>query len=176
MSVRTGMTSPLRPARRFHPVAAIVGTILLVTVAAGCSYLSRSTTSPGPTASPGPLLSVETRGGHCIGGTCGAIVVLESDGRVRTGEKPPNELGTISPEDLAGMTALIESTDFAAIRAHPFTDTCPVAFDGQEVVYEFTTSGGVERIESCVTEVDPRHPLFAAVTAVLESFISLPTE
>ena len=79
-------------------------------------------------------------------------------------------------EDVTGLAALIEATDFDAIRAHPFTGTCPVAFDGQEVVYEFTTSDGVERIESCVTEVDPRHPLFEAVAGILGSFISLPLE
>jgi hypothetical protein len=112
----------------------------------------------------------------CVGGTCGSIVVLDSDGRVRTAAKPPNELGTVPAEDVTGLAALIEATDFEAIRAHPFTGTCPVAFDGQEIVYEFTTSDGVERIESCVTEVDPRQPLFQAVAAVLGSFISLPLE
>jgi len=135
--------------------------------------------SPAPSQSaapPGPLVSVETRGGMCLGGTCGAIVVLGTDGRVRTAAKPPNELGAVAAEDLAGLTALIEATDFVAIRAHPFTGTCPVAYDGQEVVYEFTTSDAVERIESCVTEVDSRHPLFVGVTAVLGEFISLPLE
>ena len=78
--------------------------------------------------------------------------------------------------NLEAMAALIEATDFEAIRAHPFTGTCPVAFDGQEVVYEFTTSDGVERIESCVTEVDPQHALFEAVAGILGSFISQPLQ
>jgi hypothetical protein len=110
-----------------------------------------------------------------MAGTCGSIVVLDTDGRVRTAAKPPNDLGAVPAADVAGLTELIATTDFAAIRAHPFTGTCPVAFDGQEVVYEFTTTSGIERIESCVTEVDPDHPLFEAVAGVLEAFISLPT-
>jgi hypothetical protein len=175
------MSSPLRPAHRSRPAAsACLGAILLATVLAGCAFLSGGpTASPGPSASappPGPLVSVETRGGHCVAGTCGSIVVLDSDGRARTAAEPPIELGTVPSEDVTGLVALIEATDFEAIRAHPFTGTCPVAFDGQEVVYEFTTSDGVERIESCVTEVDPQHPLFEAVAGILGSFISQPLQ
>ena len=174
------MSSRIRHAHRSRPAAAAyLGVILLTTVLAGCAFLSGPSASPGPSASAapsGPLVSVETRGGHCVTGTCGSIVVLDSDGRARTASEPPIELGTMPSEDVTGLVALIEATDFDAIRAHPFTGTCPVAFDGQEVVYEFTTSDGVERIESCVTEVDPRHPLFEAVAGILGSFISQPLQ
>jgi hypothetical protein len=175
------MSSSIRPAHRSRIAATtLVVAILLTTVLAGCAFLSGPTASPGPTASaapPGPLVSVETRGGHCVAGApCGSIVVLDSDGRVRAASEPPIELGTVPSEDVTGLVTLIETTDFEAIRAHPFTGTCPVAFDGQEVVYEFTTSVGVERIESCVTEVDPRHALFEAVAGILGSFISQPLQ
>jgi hypothetical protein len=174
------MNPLIRPSYRSRTAgAAGLGAILLATVLAGCAFLSGPTASPGPSASaapPGPLVSVETRGGHCVAGTCDSIVVLDSDGRVRAASEPPIELGTVPSEDVTGLAALIEATDFEAIRAHPFTGTCPVAFDGQEVVYEFTTSDGVERIESCVTEVNPRHALFEAVTGILGSFISQPLQ
>jgi hypothetical protein len=174
------MSSPIRPVHRSRiAVTTLVVAILLTTALAGCAFLAGPTASPGPSASaapPGPLVSVETRGGHCVAGTCGSIVVLDSDGRVRTASEPPIELGTVPSEDVTGLVALIEATDFEAIRAHPFTGTCPVAFDGQEVVYEFTTSDGVERIESCVTEVDPRHALFEAVAGILGSYISQPLQ
>jgi hypothetical protein len=174
------MNPQLRPADRSRiATATFLIAVLLPIVLAGCAFLSGGpTTSPEPSAStapPGPLVSVETRGGNCMAGACGSIVVLDSDGRVRTAAKPPNELGTVPTEDVTGLAALIEATDFDAIRAHPFTGTCPVAFDGQEVVYEFTTSDGVERIESCVTEIDPQHPLFEAIAGILGPFISLPT-
>lgn len=177
-AVVAGMSSPIRPAHPTRNVLTISAVAILVaTVVTGCAFVSSPAASPGPTSSaspPGPLVSVETRGGNCVAGACGSIVVLDSDGRARTAAKPPNELGTVPSEDVNGLAALIEATDFDAIRAHPFTGTCPVAFDGQEVVYEFTTSDGIERIESCVTEVDPRHPLFEAVAGILGSFISLP--
>ncbi|MBI2777096.1 MAG: hypothetical protein HYX57_07510 [Chloroflexi bacterium] len=101
-------------------------------------------------------------------------MTLDTDGRVYAATKPPNDLGTVSMVDVEGLTRVIEAADFAAIRATPFTGTCPVAFDGQEVVYEFTTSHGLERIESCTTEVDPNHPLFRAVAGVLDGFVALP--
>jgi hypothetical protein len=181
---------PNRPARAARLAATpVLGAILVATLTAGCAFMASPSASPGasappsgsapPSASeapPGPLVSVETRGGHCIGGTCGSIVVLGTDGTVRTAAEPPVELGTVATEDVTGLTGLIAATDFAEIRSHPFTGTCPVAFDGQEVVYEFTTAGGIERIESCITEVDPQHQLFAAVAGVLEDFIPLPIE
>lgn len=178
------MTSRLRSLPRCNPLAAVLGAIFLATVTAGCNLLPGLAGSPAPTASPGPsetaappgpLVSVETRGGMCIDGACGLTVVLDTDGRVHSAAKPPNDLGSVPAEDVTGLTALIEATDFTLIRAHPFTGTCPLAYDGQEVVYEFTTADGVERLESCVTEIDPRQPLFVAVEAVLEDFISIPS-
>jgi hypothetical protein len=108
------------------------------------------------------------------GATCGMTVTLDTDGTVRSAAKPPNELGTVPEVDVAGLTDLIATTDFNALRSHAFTGTCPVAFDGQEAVYEFTTDHGVERIESCTTEVDLKAPLFAAVAGVLKDFITIP--
>lgn len=136
------------------------------------------TATPGPTTSPadagGPLVSVELRGGHCVDGACGSTVVLHTDGVVRTAGDAPSELGTVPDEDVAGLSGLIGQADFDAIRAVPFTGTCPMAFDGQEVVLEFTTADGVERIESCTTTVDLGHPLFAAVAGVMADFIQIP--
>jgi hypothetical protein len=188
--------------RRPRSALLSIGTVLVLLTAAGCSTPPGPSGTPGPTATPGPsstpgptaspasspsadpsaapatagrLVSVELRGGHCMNGTCGSIVVLETDGRVHDGLEPPNDLGTVPAGDVTGLTDLIASTDFAAIRANAFTGTCPVAFDGQEVVIELTTSSGVERIESCVTEVDLDHPLFEAVAGVLEDFVTIPT-
>jgi hypothetical protein len=60
------------------------------------------------------------------------------------------------------------------VRAVPFTGECPVNFDGQEWIYEFGTPGGVERVASCETEIDPAHPAFAAVTAALQAVGVIP--
>ena len=67
----------------------------------------------------------------------------------------------------AALEAQVTTADYAAIRAVPFDGECPVNFDGQEQIYEFGAPGGVERIASCETAIDPDHPLFAATAAAL---------
>ena len=108
------------------------------------------------------------------GTECGVTVILQTDGTVHDAKDPLNELGSVPAADVTGLTDLIAETDFEAIKATPFTGTCPMAFDGQETVFEFTTATGVERIESCTTEVDLAHPLFEAVAGVLLDFIAIP--
>jgi hypothetical protein len=131
---------------------------------------------PVPTpATATPLVTVEIRGGECVGGPCGTTVILERNGRVHQAAKPPNELGTVPPAALAALDAEIRTTDFAALKSHKFTGECPTAFDGQEIVFEFGAPGGSQRIATCEVAVDFGSPLFVAVSTALGPFISLPT-
>jgi hypothetical protein len=162
--------------RRAQAVVRTIFFLSVAVVAAGCSP-GAATTGPvasGP-ATTGALLTVETRGGLCVDGPCGAIVILERDGRVHAAAKPPNDLGTVPPGRLAALAALIRTTDFAALRSHRFTGECPTAFDGQEIVFAFGAPDGVQRIATCEVEVDFGHPLFVAVSTALGPFIPLPT-
>jgi len=139
--------------------------LALVTVLfAACQALSLASTIPDQ---GGPLVTVVTRGGECPDGACGSATVIARDGEVHQIEPVAADLGEVPPAILTALDAAIKTTDFDAIRAVAFTGECPVNFDGQEVVYEFAAPGGVERIASCETEVDPDHPLFAAVDAAL---------
>jgi hypothetical protein len=122
----------------------------------------------------GPLVTVEVRGGLCADGPCGMTVVLDRDGRVHQAAKPPNDLGTVAADLLRTLDVLIRTTDYAAIKSHPFTGECPTAFDGQEIVFEFVAPGGVWRIATCETAVDFGLPLFVAVSAALGPYIALP--
>jgi hypothetical protein len=138
-----------------------------------------SACSPGaPTpflVGTGPLVTVATRGGLCADAPCGTTVFIERDGRVHIAAKPPNDLGTVPPAELAALEAAIRTTDFAALRSQPFTGQCPTAADGQEVVFEFGAPTGEERIATCEVDVDFGSPLFRAVSAALKPFVSLPT-
>ena len=138
-------------------------TVLLVLLAA-CSPAAVASLLPPSTL---PLVTVTTSGGHCLEGACGSTLVIERDGRLRQTAPEEVVLGQVPGEALVALDGAIKTTDFAAIRARPFTGECPVNFDGQEVIYEFGAPGGVERIASCETEVDPDHPLFVAVQAAL---------
>ena len=76
---------------------------------------------------------------------------------------------------MATLTAAIAATDFAAIKSKPFTGECPIAFDGQELIFEFATSARARSaIASCEVDIDWGHPLFIAVAAALGEWIPLP--
>jgi hypothetical protein len=142
--------------------------VVLGTVLVACSSLGSLH------AAAGPILTVTTEGGHCIEGPCGSTIVIERDGRVHQTAPAAAELGDVPDEFLVALDAAIKTTDFDVVRSRPFTGECPVAFDGQEWIYEFGAPGGVERVASCETEIDPAHPVFAATTAALEAVGVIP--
>jgi hypothetical protein len=178
----------MQPRRHAHGLV-LAGCLAAVAVLAGACAQAASTpvavsspvvvASPAPIASPTPepagtLLTVGTRGGLCADGPCGSTIVVERDGRIREAAKPPNEIGLVSAAALAALEDAIAKTDFAELKSHPFTGTCPVAFDGQEIVYEFAAPDGVERIASCEVEIDAASPLFRAVSAALGPRVPFP--
>ena len=167
------MQNPLGSIRAF--VAVMATLVILLSACSGAASTPGSSAGPStqPTASPsvavGPLVTLETQGGHCLEGACGGTVVIDTDGRVHTAAPEIKELGALSDVLLEALTTEIEQADFAAIKSRPFTDTCPIAFDGLELIYTFTTSSGPEKIDSCQVIVDPAHPLFAAADAAFAS-------
>ena len=122
----------------------------------------------------GPLLTIRLEGGMCMDGPCDSAVVLERDGRVRSAAKPPNDLGRVSVDAYAALDAAIQATDFAAMRAKPFTGECPTAFDGQKQVFEFSVGSATQRLDSCESELDWSSPLFVAMVAALGEWIQAP--
>lgn len=122
----------------------------------------------------GPLLTVSMRGGLCAAGPCDSSVILERDGRVHAAAKPPNDLGRVPADAMATLTSAIAATDFNALRSHPFTGECPVNFDGQELIFEFSVGSGTQRIASCEVDVDWGHPLFVAVGVALGQWVPMP--
>ncbi len=155
-----------RPAVRPLWCALLAGVLAL----AGCGSTD-TVQLPGT----GPLVTVQMRGGMCPAGACETTVILERDGRIHAAAKPPNDLGHVSAEAMATLSAAIAATDYAAIRSHPFIGQCPVAFDGQELIFEFAVGAGTQRIASCEVAIDWGHPLFVAVGAALRQWIPIPT-
>ena len=147
-------------------VLALVGILVMA-----CSSSVIDSLLPVPA---GPLVKVTTRGGECVNGPCGSIIEIGRDGIVTELLPGSKDLGIVPAEVLAALDGAIMAADFDAIRAHRFTGDCPTAFDGQEVIYEFAAPGGVERIASCETEIDPDHPLFLAVDAALQAVDVIP--
>jgi hypothetical protein len=154
-----------RVARPWLIAIALVG---IVTLVGACS----SQTTPSPAT---PILTVEARGGECVGVPCDMTTFVERDGRVHISAKPPNDIGVVPADALAALDAAIRATDFAALRSHPFTGQCPTAFDGQELVFTFGAPSGLERISSCEVAIDYGSPLFVAVSTAIGPFVSVPT-
>jgi hypothetical protein len=146
---------------RFRVVALIV---VLAALLAACQSIP-AVASLVPAR--GPLVTVTVHGGECPEGACGGTTVIERNGRVHQTAPVAAELGALDPNVLTALDAAVNTTDFDAIRARPFTGECPVAFDGQEFIYEFGAPGRTERIATCETEVDPNDPLFVAISAAL---------
>ena len=165
----------VRRARVIAGPALTLAVLVLASLAAGCSAVPppiQVATTSGPLSS-GPLVTIEARGGMCVGGLCAGTVFLERDGRAHQAAKPPNDLGIVPAAALAALDDAIRATDFTALRSHPFSGQCPTAFDGQEIIFEFGAPGGVERISTCEVEVDFGSPLFVAVSTALGSFVPL---
>jgi hypothetical protein len=152
----------------FRLVMVLAFAVVLAGLVAACG----GATEPSPV---GALVTVELRGGNCVGGPCDTVVILDRDGRVHSAAKPPNDLGVVPAAQLRTLQTLIAASDFSAIKGQPFTGQCPTAFDGQEVVMEFATTAGVQHIATCQVDVDWGHPLFVALSAALGPFIALPT-
>jgi hypothetical protein len=161
------MTTPRRPISVLLVIVAILAAACGWQPPAGASTALGTASPPPSTAPSGPLLTVETQGGECMQGACGGTIAIEADGRVHVTDPKPAELGTLSSVALEGLVTEIGAADFEAIRSRPFTETCPIAYDGQQIVYTFTTPSGPIRVDSCEVVVDPAHPLFVAVDAAL---------
>jgi hypothetical protein len=149
------------PLARSGAVAALVAMSLL----AGCSRF----VPPTPAPPPGPLLTVEWRGGLCPEGLCERSIEIDSDGTVRSSHPAPHVVGQIPPATLDRLSTAIRSADFAAIQGRRFTGTCPMAYDGQEIVYTFHLTAGARVVASCSVAIDPNDPLFRAADAAIAS-------
>ena len=127
---------------------------------------------PTNTAAAPTLLTVKLSGGHCINGQCEAVREIAADGAYVVADGTGAQTsGTLDPALLAELKAQIAQADFAQIKAQPFTGTCPIAYDGQEITYTFHTAGGEETFSSCEVGIDATSALFVTVEQALASML-----
>ena len=160
---------PVSWSRRLARSGTFVWLVVAVVALAGCSSAG-SVPLPGV----GPLVTVQMRGGMCPDGACDSKVVLERDGRVHDGKTPQTVLGRVTANSYAALDAAIQSADFAALKSKPFTGECPIAFDGQEQIFEFSVAGGMQRLASCQVDIDWGSPLFIALAGAMGEWIAIP--
>jgi hypothetical protein len=156
--------------RVFSGARRLLAVIAVAIAIAGCGSQAGLAIPAG-----GPLVTVTTHGGECATAPCDQTIYLEQDGRVHVAAKPPNDLGTVPAAQMAAITEAISATDLAKLRAPAFTGQCPTVVDGQELIFEFATAGGTQRISSCQVAIDWGSPLFVAIGAALGQWVPLPT-
>ena len=156
-----------RPRAAIRAVSVLV-TLLGLFALAGCG--ATGVDLPGTL----PLIAVEMRGGMCMEGACDHKVILEPDGRVHDDATPAKELGRVPAHVMTTLSAAVRGADYASIKSKPFTGECPIAFDGQELIFEFAVGSGTQRIASCEVDIDWGHPLFISVGIALGEWIPLP--
>jgi hypothetical protein len=104
---------------------------ILICVAAVVLLGSGSGTAAGATA---PIVTVTRHGGLCmIRSECTST--LRIDDRTISGDGYVSR--RLKPAERATLLSAIGKLDLAYLRAHPFTGTCPMAYDGQESIYRF---------------------------------------
>ena len=130
---------------------------LALVVLAGCTA-----ESAGAAAKPPVLVTVSARGGLCPPSMCHWGATITTTTISATGHKPRR---LTVPERRALLLAI---TELHPASLPPFTGTCPVAYDGQELSYVFR---GKRVLRSCTYDLRK----VRAVQMVDRLVASLPT-
>ena len=135
---------------------------LLLTGCMAPEATSTATISVGPDA---VLASVSATGGLCPDAACGSVFTVHGDGTWTQTGGQVDQGGTLSAQTL---TYLVEATASTTILSAPaFTGTCPIAYDGVELVYAWTSPDGQSHeVSSCDKAIPPDDPLVVALAAV----------
>lgn len=114
-----------------------------------------------------PVMSLRIHGGRCPDGACDRTIQIMSDGTYTdTTEASEQGNGQVPKSLIETLVQALEKADYEALKATPFTGTCPTAFDGSETVYTFHTAEGSEELATCKFVLDPADPLIAAADAI----------
>jgi len=108
-----------------------------------------------------PLVTIHAEGGLCVYGACGQDTVILQDGSFTVKNGSGEErTGQLDGATLASLKQAIDGADFEAIKSKPFTDICPIAYDGQQYTFTFYRGGTTEVLDSCQYELDSTSPMF----------------
>ena len=113
------------------------------------------------------LVKIYSHGGLCVAGSeCQAATTIESDGKVTTDGKL---VKTLSKTEVENLVAKINATNFKAIESTKFTGTCPIAYDGPEMVYTFNVAGSAHVLASCKVVIDNNSEPFVSIHKLISN-------
>jgi hypothetical protein len=110
------------------------------------------------------IVTYVTEGGECAQGPCGFRAEIRRDGTVT---RTDGMAQTVDEPSLKRLVEQVNTADWTAILAEPFTGECPRNVDGQESIYTFNTSAGPVTVAGCTTAIDPQQEPFQTVQGIL---------
>jgi hypothetical protein len=114
-----------------------------------------------PTAMPEIFwVKIQFRGGMRATRTIPELMI-RPDGlyRYNNGASKPKS-GVLSQQELRLLKQRVQQANFSVIKSKPFKGTCPIAYDGIEVVYSFQLHRGIEEISACQYAINGKSLLF----------------
>jgi hypothetical protein len=108
------------------------------------SLFGAASAPAGQTGSPEPIVSVVRHGGLCVSGTECRSRLRITDSTVSADGYVPRRL---KPGERLLLLRAIGKVELGYLRAHPFTGTCPIAYDGSESIYRLR--GFARPLASC---------------------------
>ncbi len=160
----------------FYQILIIVGILIIaVAIVVGIYYSQKSKPqnqtipqqSPEQSATNTPsqqLVSINVRGGLCPNGECSSTTEINRDGTVLTGGKTK---AILDKAQITKLVNLVDTQDYKTLKAQKFTETCPTAYDGSEIIYTFNSRSGTEVISSCEVVIDQDSPLFYEINQII---------
>lgn len=163
---------------KFGYVVAVFILVVVIGVAVMLSQQNNQPSKKQALANSTILLSVYAYGGLCPNNNaCSTTTIIKNNGTIliipsvyfngSTNSLNTPFIGTLNSTELYKLTTLINSENFSALSSHPFTGTCPTAYDGQEVVYTFNTSNGNKTIDNCKIAINSTDNLFKEINLIL---------
>ena len=95
-----------------------------------------------------PIVSVTRHGGLCVTGKECRSTLRIDDRTISADGYIPRRL---KPRERAALLRAIVRLDLRSLSAHPFTGTCPTAYDGTESIYQFR--GFPRALASCTFDL-----------------------
>jgi hypothetical protein len=119
------------------------------------------------------LIKIQFRGGMRVTRTVPELMIRPNGVyRYSNGVNTPKS-GLLSDQELSLLQQRVKQTNFKGVKSKPFRGTCPIAYDGIEMVYFFQSLSGVEEISACKYSISGKSPLFQQLNRLSQDLAAL---
>ena len=112
------------------------------------------------------LARVTNIGGLCVDGPCRSEYTIEKDGTYQS----PGGNSQLTEDELKRLQIALEQANYQTLTQYKFQGVCPAAYDGPKYLFQFYTSEGVQRIDSCKTDINQTAELFDVLIGIISKY------